>query len=633
MGVISIGISNYENLKRAGILPPGLVVLGDKDTKSDEGDWMLQEVHQIAPRAKLAFCLGSITTKSEGVKNRYKLGVTKCAKKLINDFHANIIVSDVEPYTTKFAFPKGVSELERIHHKHPNVLLFSSSGNYAGNFYRGKWTPMKWSLEGKPALAQSFGKATGRTRRPYNVFRIEIGFSNLVIFGHVKAMGPTRSCPTLPVRLVLMDRHNHLIARARPDDTPGPDCGRVVLRLAAEDTKDNHLNWTIYRNLKKETTYHLALLASPSIKQNDFRIRLRGYAYSASRQSSWGAWFDFFYWRYATSGLESRLAGSADKTGDFSIAALNPYTELHGRYAREPHAGIGPSCYLSSKESHAANKPLSCYQQPMFAAPDLSTVAFPADNKKGYHFAAFTGGSAAAPVVAGAAALLLSAGVPAQQIPGLFERTAVKVKNQKGWNPFYGYGQIDVDASGRAAQVLPRHGKINHSPKPQPAAASGTNASPAEKDYYPVQISRRVAQGARSGSSKAMWQLGNELRRGGYYAWGATLVWWQRAAERKYPPAFCSLGGEYAYTTDEYWRWWWGARPLPYRPRLALALLQTCARLGGGTSDSQPLIARLRSELSGREIAASKTLTDRLMRNPAKYLPSLNYEYVPSSPQ
>jgi hypothetical protein len=623
VGVISNGVSNYSNLRRAGILPPGLVVLDAKMARGDEGDWLLQVVHYIAPRAKLAFCPA----------NEYEVAkVAACVKKLINDFHANLIASDVGRPTTDFTYSNVASELGKIHHNHPDVLLFSASKNYAGNFYRGKWTPVKWSLNGKRLLAQDFGKTTGRASSPYNVFRIEKGYTGLQIRGYVQAMKATSSCSKLPVRLVLMNPQNHVIASARPDDGKEGKCGQIRLYLVA---KGRYSNTTTFPALEKEMVYHLALFGPRSIKRKNFRIRLQGLAYSRLKKAPSEVWLDVFWWRYATTGTAGGLAGPADETGDFAIAPLNPYTEFHGRYSRELLAGGGPACYLPNERSNRGSVSLSCYHQPMLAAPDLTGVAMPADNKKGYHFIPFLGSSAAAPVAAGAAALLLSAGVPAQRIPKLFERTAVRLGNQHGWNPLYGYGQLDVDAAARAARVLPKHDKVKSNPERPIATAAGTGAPPAESSYSPAQPPERLMQAAQSGSPKAMWELGNEFEQGKRYhksAWGAALVWWQRAAKRKYPFAFCSLGNGYAYKKNKYWARGW-AFPLPYRPRLALALLQTCARLGGGTSHSQVLIKQLRTHLSAQEVAESKVFTDKLMKNPAKYLPSLKYEYVPPSPK
>ncbi|MGH9438168.1 MAG: S8 family serine peptidase [Terriglobia bacterium] len=628
VGVISTGISNYDNLKHAGILPSGLVVLGSKKkSKRDEGDRLLQVVHQIAPRAKLAFCLG-IKPKAPIVGGHYKLEITSCVKKLINNFHANIITWDFNRRTTKFTLSKVAIKLQKIHRKHTDVLFFSSDSNYAGNLYRGKWTPMKWNLDGKPVLAQNFGTTTGSASSPYNVFRINKGFAYLVIRGHVRVVGTTSYCAKLPVRLVLMDRHNHVIANARPSTTNSSDCGRILLRVNA---KGSYSGWTVYPKLKRETTYRLALLASSSIKQNNFRVRLQGLAYSPSKNASWGASFDIFLWRYATTGIAGGFEGSAEGSGVYSIVPLNPHTAFHGRYARQLNAAAGPACYLPTK---GKNKGLLCFHQPMLSAPNLTMVAWPTNNKEGYYFASFPGGSAAAPVAAGAAALLLSAGVPAQQVPKLFERTAIKQPRQHGWNPFYGYGQIDIDAAARAAQVLPKHGIIRYDPK-LPATASAKSALPAENGSGVAQVPKRLMQAAQSGSSMAMWQLGNSFVQIKSYRkrdWSAALVWWQRAARRKYPFAFCSLGNEYAYIKLKYWLWD-QVVPRPYRPRLALALLQACTLLGGGTQQSQALMERLRSRLSLGEIAEVQAFAVHLMRNPAKYLPSLNYEYVPSSPQ
>lgn len=613
VGVISEGTTNYSKLQRAGILPPSVVMFNEKKkAKSDEADWMLQVIHQIAPQAKLASCY-------------YKrLGLVGCATLLIQTFHADVIVTDLVHRTTSFRYPPAARALDAIHKAHPNVLIFAADGNGAGNFYRGRWNPVPWTLNGEKVLAQDFGASTQQPSRPYNVIRIRKGSFDLRISGHIHVAKASSACPHLQVRLVLLDQHNRVIAGTKVRQR-GRGCGKLYLRVVARK----------HPALDKNTVYRVALVAPLTLKRVNFQIRLHGSA-TINEKPIYGANFygpEFFRWRYAASGTAGATVGPVGKTGVLSIAALNPYTAFRGRYERNNSAGAGPGCYLPSPGQHAGRGKLLCYRQPLLAAPDCTWVAYPAHNAQGYRYVPFIGASAASPAVGGAAALLLSAGVAARRIPLLLESTAVKQPHQRGWSPFYGYGEINVDAAARAAGVLSRLGRRGVAP--MPVSYNGARARTTVTGKYVAdtheKAMNRLAESAEAGSLAAMWKLGVSLKDGKYYLkydlWAA-LVWWQRAARRGYPAAFCSLGAAYANAgllsskTAQ--------PPIPYRPRLALALLDTCTRLGGASNKTPEAIEKLRANLTAHEIASAETLAQHLAHDPRQYLPSLDYEYIPN---
>lgn len=58
VGVISNGTNNYPALRQANILPGNVQIYGKPTAQGDEGDWMMQIVHNIAPAARLGFCAG-----------------------------------------------------------------------------------------------------------------------------------------------------------------------------------------------------------------------------------------------------------------------------------------------------------------------------------------------------------------------------------------------------------------------------------------------------------------------------------------------------------------------------------------------------------------------------------------------
>ncbi|MGH8272686.1 MAG: hypothetical protein ACRES9_00285 [Gammaproteobacteria bacterium] len=585
----------------------------------DEADWIAQVVHQIAPQAKLASCY-------------YALGVPGCVARLIQDFHANVIVLDAgRRYPAKFNYSSRAIALSKLHRKYPDVLLFSAVGNYSGLFYRGKWRSVKWNIDGSEVFAQDFGLSTGQPSRPYNVIRISRATDLLEIKGHVRTVGANSTCPNLPLQLVLMNRHDPVVAKARLR-SHGNHCDSLQLTAFPE---------------AKETVYRVALVAPLSMTHVKFRLRLRAFGYITTTKPHAGKeggqsynYYQAIDWRYATSGTAGAMVGAFARSGVMSIAPLNPYTAFHGRYHRGQFASVGPACYLPVKGQHPTRRRLFCYQQPRLAAPVMASVARPAHNVRGYKYFPFDGSSAAGPPIAGVAALLLSAGVIPKQIPRLLEETGIKQPRQLRWSPFYGYGQIDADAAAREAGVLKGNVrptanpiaenyqyKITKSKKPIPHVKVAVTHNPAM---------RKLAIAAEAGVPEAMWELGNAMQGANYYArydiWAA-LVWWQRAARRKYAAAFCSLGGAYAYAPNDvgfgpaHHRY--AQYPIPYRPRLALALFEACARLGGNSKQKAPILARLQSNLSDEAAAFAERLSIHLAQDPSRYLPSLNYEYIP----
>ncbi len=608
IGLISTGVVNYSALTHADILPKGIVRFGDKEATGEEGGWLLQVIHKIAPQAKLADCY-------------YKLGVAACEERLIRKFHANVVVLDLGRRSTSFKYSEIVPALEKLHRTYPGVLLFSASDNFAGNFYRGKWQPVSWILNDKGVLAQDFGSSVKEPSRPYNFFRTWKGVFQIQVRGHVFVIGAKSHCSWLPLRLVLLNRHNQVIAGTGMGDG-AKDCNELKLIVNSKQ----------YPAISHETVYRVALVAPPSLKWTKFRVRLQGLAVAHakphSRRSSLGHEIDYklqeFKWRYATSDTTGGETGPVSSTGYLTVVPLDPYTAFHGLYEREGYAGIGPACYLRPQGGVSRSNRILCYRQPLLGAPDLVTVAKAAHNAQGLRHELFTGSSDAVAVVAGSAALLLSAGISALRIPHLLEQTARRQPSVRSWSPLYGYGQIDVDAAAKMAGVLLDYASSGAEMPPSSSTADGRQAEVVTHRKKMNQL----ANAAEAGKASAMWWLGTALEEGEYYSAGdvwAALVWWQRAAHRGYPAAFCSLANVYAapngFSTEP---------PVPYRPRLALALFETCLELGGALREKPGSIEKLQSDLSKQEIESAKELAQRLAHDPRRYLPSLNYEYVPN---
>lgn len=91
VGIISDGAANFQVLTKNHFLPKSIDFVEQDTGEGDEGDWILQIVHRIAPGAQLAFCPGG----------KYTTTVL-CAQQLVDQFHANIVVDDTNPLPVSY---------------------------------------------------------------------------------------------------------------------------------------------------------------------------------------------------------------------------------------------------------------------------------------------------------------------------------------------------------------------------------------------------------------------------------------------------------------------------------------------------------------------------------------------------
>jgi hypothetical protein len=635
VGVISGGTSNYRVLAKEGILPKNVVIFRGKRRRGDEGDWLMQVVHQIAPRARLAFC---------------PVDVVACSAKLIEKFHAQVVVFDINWRTVSFAPLPVVRGLARLHRRYPRVLFFTGAGNFAGTYYTARWTPVRWRFGAKEVLAQDFGRTTGAATRLYDPFRLPFRNARvrrIVLTAAVRKTDDAGACPGLPVRMVLLDRRDHVVATAAAPEQ-GKGCGQIRLSAAPSQLP----------GLSRGGEYRVALVGPEKLRKAQFRIRLNGYFVAGYRHGS-------IHFRYAVTGTAGANAGPSERTGVLSVTPLDPNTSFRGLPVREFYGGAGPACYLPlDSPAEGGEARIECWKQPSISAPDQAVVAFPAANGAGYRYRVFHGGSNAGPVAGGSAALLLSSGIAAQKIPELLERTARPLAEGRAWNPFYGFGLVDVDAAARAAGVL--HGAASR----QAGPTAGNGGAVKRALVARAEQGDRAARGqlereARSGNAAAALAIGeifrNDGRRnrrtarflwqaaqagrpraeydlGAAFAEGwaapapdfwAALVWWQRAAEQGEARADCRLSEAYADHAPGPGKRRIGS-PVPYRPQLALALADVCVSRGAGRSaEYRQWLGAWKAKLSPEEVRRAESRARGIERDPRRGLPSLSYEFVP----
>jgi Sel1 repeat len=610
VGVISGGASSYAALVGEEALPGDVQFYGSEQGDGDEGDWMMQVVHQVAPRAQLAFCPGGPDEPPSA-----------CARQLITNFHAGIVVDDMSPQPVfDYPTPKVVGYAE-LAAERPNVLFFTGSGNNGGGYYERPWVATSVAVDGVSYAAQDFGRSVGEGTDPYDAFRLPPGAQVVVVAGtNLDPTGAPQDCDAEnpQVTLALLDSQGGLLTsvsshcpvlqlRFRSGGFGPQEVSVAVLLPAGADPQSLTLKLVVFR--AGEGVTPLAL-------------------------------------RYRTAG---GAGNSATARHLVAVAGVDPNSGWRDHYIYEGFANSGPQClsYGGTGPDGWVRLPVpSCMQQPAFVTPDRTMVLMPGPD--GEESRPFVGDSAAGPAAGGAAALLLSAGVPAGRILALLERTAIPQVTEPGWNRHYGYGLLDVDAAAVAAGVLARAGEAGEDAPPlgepipfhptaaflqyrqlslqarqgdqQALAALQTAAQSGDPDAQTwlgqydrgagdnVSAARWTLAAAGQGQPFAQGFLGSMYNRG----WGvpmdarAAQAWWLRAARRGIASAMYNIGTTIA-----------DGRGAPADPALGYALMRTALLRGFHFPRMNARMAELRATLDAQQLQAANVEADRFAANPS----------------
>lgn len=570
VGVISGGIRNYQVLARRGILPSTIVRFDRDGGQGDEGDWMLQVVYDIAPRAQLAFCPGGAPSQT-----------VACARRLIERFHAAIVVDDINPQPVSFAPTAKAQGYARLLRENPHVLFFTGAGNNGGGYYEGAWHPLVVTEGGRRYAAQTFGASA----HPYESLRVGPWVHAVVLVGINILPRASGRCARdgTPTHLEVTNRHGRVLAQAIGT------CPVIHLRLRNEQPRIAHWRIWVLRPHRRWPRGAIKLVA--------IRTGLGVSPLALSDHTAGGA------------------GNSATVRGIMAIAALDPGSGDHGQYFTEPYANSGPQCldYTYNAEGVRRLLPPVCFRQPVFATPDKTRVAMPADNGRGYAWRPFSGDSAAGPAAAGVAALLLADHVPAARIEALLKRTARPQGSELGWSPRTGYGLVDADAAAVAAGVLASRARpIRHrlivwhagraAFREDRALVSAAQAG----DRHAAQEPQGLA---RAGEPLAQSLLGTLYNRG----WGVTLdpraahIWWTRAAHQGVENAIYNLGITWAMGR--------GATP---NPMMGYALMRAAQERGLSFPPMRRALHHIRTLLSARVRAHAERLARRFAADPAR---------------
>jgi subtilisin family serine protease len=160
VGVISAGAWNIAASQATGDLPGSITTYGNcnlsiwqSTAACDEGTAMMEIVHDLAPKARLGF--GAAATTAQFIKR---------ARNLVNDFGADVLVDDLgflsEPYFEDGRVAKRANRFGK------DVVFVSAAGNSArGHYEKGyKDTRFNGSAPLLGTRVHDFGRASGKSK-------------------------------------------------------------------------------------------------------------------------------------------------------------------------------------------------------------------------------------------------------------------------------------------------------------------------------------------------------------------------------------------------------------------------------------------------------------------------------------
>ena len=404
VGVISTGVVNLASYQAAGVLPAGIYVSQHTAGTLDEGSWMLELIHQHAPDAVLGFC--------DGVD----LDFNGCIQDLGNNFHADIIVDDIL-FSGQF-YPDGtaatVAQLETANDR--MVFIHLSGNEQNGGYWQGPFVPAAATIAGSQVMLLDFGIASGGVGDAFNAITVR---------------------PTDRLRLILNwndpphDPANHTLTAYLLDGS-----SQVLTQVSGQSDPTVVLDYTNTSGAAQAVRLAISLDTGSS----------QGLTVQVTEGSA-TCNIECLPLAHTSSGLAGGTIGdAADALVVGATFAASPHVleawSNHGPFRIDFQAAADAASPDGFDYARLAT-PLQI-AKPDLVAPDCVTTPF-SDGKKLTNNQ-FCGTSAAVPSVAGAAALLESAGFNRAQVLKALRSTAVPL-GAAAWDPGYGFGLADAAAA------------------------------------------------------------------------------------------------------------------------------------------------------------------------------------------
>lgn len=418
IGVISNGVQGLAAVQQAGILPSNITIVANGAGTGGEGIGMMQIIHQIAPNASLYFCADH--------------GSDCTAALAGSPYNVNIIVDDVQGTADQSMEPTISSQVEADDlASYPSVLAIHSAGNDAQDTYESVFTPVALTVGGNSIEAQDFGKSVGKASSQYN--------------GVTVAPGNTEE-------VCLYDSDDPSTPTPASNNNVGVWILTASGTILGSASGTGVLNCASYKN--SGSTSVSAHVVVGEISKNNSNTEYFG-VQSALPLS------------ITTPGGGGEMYGAVADV--LSIGASTSGGVMDDFSQTGPFM-VDWSATETGKDS-LGDPVLSYSRLPSpqdFDKPDLTGEdGWPIQPSQYFNYSDFTGTSAAAPSVAGVAALLMEAGLTKAQIVTNLEQTALPMttdpyggtitQSLAVWNQMDGYGLIQgYDALKYAGVAIPQ---------------------------------------------------------------------------------------------------------------------------------------------------------------------------------
>jgi hypothetical protein len=404
VGVISTGVVNLASYQAAGVLPAGIYVSQNTAGTLDEGSWMLELVHQHAPDALLGFC--------DGVD----LDFNGCIQDLGNNFHADIIVDDIL-FSGQFYPDLTAATVAQLETANERMVFIHLSGNEQnGGYWRGPFVPAAAAIAGSQATLLDFGIASGGPSDTFNAITAPASERLRLILNW---NDPPHEPANRALSAYLLDGNSQVLTQVSSQSDP-----TVVL----DYTNATGAAQAVRLAVSLDSGSAQGLVVQVTEGSATCNIECQPLAHS-----------------------NSGLAGGT--IGDIADALVVGATFAQSPRMLEPWSNHGPfridfqsSADAAAPDGFDYSRLATALQiaKPDLVAPDCVTTPF--SDGKTLTNSQFCGTSAAVPAIAGAAALLESAGFNRAQVLKALRGTAVPL-GPAAWDGGYGFGLADAAAA------------------------------------------------------------------------------------------------------------------------------------------------------------------------------------------
>ena len=407
VGVISTGVVNLASYQVAGVLPAGIYISQNTAGALDEGSWMLELVHQHAPDALLGFC--------DGVD----LDFNGCVQDLGNNFHADIIVDDIL-FSGQFYPDVTAASIAQLETANDRMVFVHLSGNEQnGGYWQGSFVPTAAIIAGAQTMLLDFGIASGGASDAFNAITLPANNRLRLILNW---NDPPHDPANRALTAYLLDANS-----------------QVLTQMSSESDPTLLLDYTNATGAAQVVRLAVALDSGSA----------RGLVVQVT-EGSVTCNIECQPLAHASSGLAGGSIGDiADALVVGATFALSPRTletwSNHGPFRIDFQAAADAAAPDGFDYTRLA-APLQI-AKPDLVAPDCVTVPF--SDGKTLTNNQFCGTSAAVPSIAGAVALLESAGFNRAQVLKALRSTAVPL-GPATWDAGYGFGLADAAAALRS---------------------------------------------------------------------------------------------------------------------------------------------------------------------------------------